>query len=275
MSIPFTLLAVYAHPDDEAFGAAGTLATITDRGGHVTLVCATRGEVGQISDPALSTADNLGNVREGELRAAMAHVGVVDIRFLGFRDSGMAGTPENDDPRAFVRASAADVERTLLQVLREVRPEVVLTFGPDGIYGHPDHLMISRIATAAFETFASESSQQRALYYNAVPKSRIQEMAKRPNGPFQNVSPDALAAYGTDDELITTVIDVSGQFERKVAAIRAHRTQITADSPWAGTSLDDVREFARFERFRLVERVNSDSGRDPLLEFTAPARQPA
>src|SRR3954462_9366275 len=99
------LLAIFAHPDDEGMGSAGTFAAVTDSGGNVTLVCATRGEAGQIPEPALATPETLGAVREQELRAAMAALNVFDIRFLGFRDSGMKGTVDNDNPRAFVNAS--------------------------------------------------------------------------------------------------------------------------------------------------------------------------
>ncbi len=269
MTNNFHLLAIYAHPDDEAFGASGTFATVTDRGGTVTLVCATRGEAGEISDPAFATAENLGEVREQELRDAMALLNVSDVRLLGFRDSGMAGTAGNGREDAFVNADPADVVSRLVDIMREVPPHVVLTFGPDGVYGHPDHLKIHAAATSALEIYAPATEVKPALYYNAVPKSRIREMAKRPNGPFKNVSADELGSYGTPDELITTQIDVSHQFERKLAAILAHRTQIAAGGPWSGPE-HDVRELTRVERFRLAMPSESESGVDPLFEFCQP-----
>ena len=103
------LLAIFAHPDDEAFGTGGTLACYAATGAEVTLVCATRGEVGEIADPSYATRETLGQVREGELRCAAETVGVREVIFLGYRDSGMAGTAENRDPRAFVNAPAEEV----------------------------------------------------------------------------------------------------------------------------------------------------------------------
>jgi N-acetyl-1-D-myo-inositol-2-amino-2-deoxy-alpha-D-glucopyranoside deacetylase len=151
------LLVLFAHPDDEAFGSAGSFAYLADRGATVTLIDATRGEEGEISDPMLATPQNLGEVREKELRTAMAQVGVTDVRFLDYRDSGMAGTEENKNPRAFMNANPADVAAHLREVIDELKPDAVLTFGPDGVYGHPDHKMISRTATAAVLTATWET----------------------------------------------------------------------------------------------------------------------
>lgn len=268
------LLAIYAHPDDEAFGAAGTFATFTDLGGEVTLVCATRGEVGEISDPALAMPETLGSVREVELRGAMAHVGVSDIRFLGYRDSGMAGTAENQAPDNFINASDEEVVETLVTIMREVEPDIVLTFGPDGIYGHPDHIKAYRTATQATVRYAESSGGDGpALYYNAVPRERIQTMAQqRESGPFVNMTPAQIAQLGTPEELITTVLDVSSQFERKMAAIFAHRTQIGPDGPWSDLPADQVRSFLSTERFRLTQQPWSRAGEDPLLEMAAAAK---
>ncbi len=263
------LLAIYAHPDDEAFGAAGTFASITDRGGNVTLVCATRGEAGEISDASLSTHETLGEVREAELHAAMRLVNVSDIRFLNYRDSGMAGTPENDDPRSFIRADHATVTRQILSILDETNPDAVVTFGADGIYGHPDHIKAHEVATAAVDAFATTVDSSPYLYYNTVPRERIIAMAKRPNGPFAGMTDEQLSAFGTPSDLITTVIDVSDHFERKMAAIRAHRTQVGSDGPWAEMDPEEVRELMRFERFRLVANPRTSSGTDLLAQFVS------
>lgn len=272
MSRPGRLLAIYAHPDDEAFGAAGTFATFTDRGGRVTLVCATRGEVGEISDPAFAMPETLGSVREVELRGAMVHVGVTDIRFLGYRDSGMAGTAENQAPDNFINAGDADVVEVLVAIMREVEPDIVLSFGPDGVYGHPDHIKAYQTATEATARYGeSNGGVGPALYYNAVPRERIQAMAQRESGPFVNMTPEQLAQLGTPEELITTVLDVSSQYERKMAAILAHRTQISPEGPWSDLPADQVRSFLTAERFRLTRQPWSRDGEDPLLEIVGVA----
>jgi N-acetyl-1-D-myo-inositol-2-amino-2-deoxy-alpha-D-glucopyranoside deacetylase len=275
MAGPGKLLAIYAHPDDEASTAAGTFAAFADRGGQVTLICATRGEVGEISDPALATPETLGSVREGELISAMSHVGVTDVRFLDYRDSGMAGTAENDDPRAFVQADDAEVVGRLLEIMREIDPDIVLTFGEDGVYGHPDHLKIHRDATAAVRAFANESGDSGpALYYTAIPRERIQAMAQRNPGAFVQMTPEEIANLGTPSELITTEIDVSDQYDRKRAALFSHVTQISPQGPWRELPPETIREYMSVERFRLVKGAGNDTRVDPLLEAlgTSPER---
>jgi len=266
------LLAVYAHPDDEAFTTGGTFANFTDRGGQITLVCATRGEAGEISDPLLAMPATLGSVREVELRGAMRHVGVSDIRFLGYRDSGMLGTPDNDDPRAFVNADDAVLLGQLLEILRETEPEIVLTFGEDALYGHPDHVKAHHAATAAVIAYSAErGGEGPALYYNAVPRERMQEMAKRTTGPFVDMTPEQLAQLGTPEALITTRIDVSAQYDRKMAALLAHRTQFGPRGPLNEFPPEAVREWLSTERFRHIPTGGPHDGRDPLALFAGVA----
>jgi LmbE family N-acetylglucosaminyl deacetylase len=148
----------------------------------------------------------------------------------------------------------------------------VLTFGPDGIYGHPDHIKAHQSATLATIRFAENNGGVGpALYYNAVSRERIQEMAKRESGPFVNMTPEQIAQLGTPDELITTVLDVAPQFERKLAAILAHRTQIGPDGPWSDLPADQVREFLSTERFRLTTQSWSRDGEDPLRDIVRAA----
>jgi N-acetyl-1-D-myo-inositol-2-amino-2-deoxy-alpha-D-glucopyranoside deacetylase len=174
---------------------------------------------------------------------------------------------------AFIQADDTKIQARLLAIMREINPTVLLTFGADGVYGHPDHLKIHAAATSAAELLAREADAPPALYYNAVPKSRIAEMAKRPNGPFKNATDEQIATYGTPDELITTLIDISTQFERKMRAIRSHRTQIAADGPWGDRPESELRELLQFERFRLVELVDRDPGIDPLRDFCSLASE--
>jgi N-acetyl-1-D-myo-inositol-2-amino-2-deoxy-alpha-D-glucopyranoside deacetylase len=266
MSSPKRLLAIYAHPDDESFTSGGIFAMFDQRGGEVTLVCATRGEAGDISDPSLSDRDLLGTYREGELRAAMSHVGVTDIRFLDYRDSGMAGSVDNDRPDAFVNADETRLVGELLAVIREIEPDFVFTFGEDGFYGHPDHVKIHHAVTHAVAAYIAESpASEPALYHNALSRNRIREMSKRSTGPFADMTPEQLDQLGTPDELITTVIDVSGQYDRKFAALLAHRTQFGIDGPLSDVPADTRREMIGMERLRLVS--GAPAGADPLAEY--------
>ncbi|MGI9253222.1 MAG: PIG-L deacetylase family protein, partial [Thermomicrobiales bacterium] len=148
---PRPILLVFSHPDDETFSSAGVMAEAVSRGTPVTLICMTRGEAGESSIPGLDAPEVLGAVRERELRDAMSELGVTDVRFMEYRDSGMPGSPATADPRALVNADPDVVVDQLVVTIRALRPAAVMTFGPDGIYGHDDHLVSHRTAAAAVE----------------------------------------------------------------------------------------------------------------------------
>ena len=278
------LLIVLAHPDDEAFGLAGTIHLLRARGVPVTLITATRGEAGEILVPELANRDSLGAVREKELRDAMALAGVDDIRLLGYRDSGMAGTPENDDPRSLVRAPAGEVVSMIAMTIRDVRPAAVITFGADGIYGHPDHIAIHHHATAAVALAADEGApvglgepwRVASLYYNALPRERVQRMAQRADGPFRSLSAEELANLGTPAREITVTMPVADVVETKERVIRLHRTQIDPRGPFAGLDREQVRLIMSWEFLRRVDLPWSPAGnpaQDPIAELLA-SRQP-
>lgn len=236
MSRARTLLVALAHPDDETFGVGGVMARAVDEGHRVVIVCATRGEAGEIADPSLATPDTLGEVREQELRAAARALGVHDVRFLAYRDSGMAGTPENEDPRSLVKADPATILRQLVRLVRDVRPDVVVTFEPGGIYGHPDHIAISRHATSAVEAAADgrrwpDDGPVHAvarLYHLAFPKSVLLDMRRTAeDAGVQWGLADAIQIdQAIDDADIAATIDVMPWIERKRAAVAAHATQL-------------------------------------------------
>lgn len=231
-----TLLVALAHPDDETFGVGGVMARAVDEGHRVVIVCATRGEAGEIADPSLATPETLGQVREGELRGAARALGVEEIRFLGYRDSGMAGTPENQHPAALVNADPEDVVARLARIVREVRPDVVVTFEPGGIYGHPDHIAISRGATAAVEAAADPARspesgaphEVRRLYHVVFPKSALRRFkeAAQAAGESWGLADAMRIEEAIDDADIDAAIDVRPWVERKKAAIAAHATQL-------------------------------------------------
>jgi len=218
------LLLVHAHPDDESIYTGATMAAYAAAGAQVTLVTCTLGELGEVIPPSLAhLADGdgarLGEYRIGELAAACAALGVTDHRYLGgpgrWRDSGMMGTEGNDDPRCFWRADVDQAARALLDVFAEVRPQVVVTYDADGAYGHPDHIQAHRVAWRACELAGPDLPDGPAKFY-------------------------ATAALGTGPEQVTTEIDAGAWFGQKLAAMRAHATQITVDPPFFALS-DGVR----------------------------------
>src|SRR5918996_3701418 len=187
----FRLLACFAHPDDEAFPAGGALASHAARGISVRLVTATLGEEGEIRQPGLATPETLAAVRREELACSARTLGIAEHEVLDYRDSGMAGTPSNQHPAAFINAPAQPVVERLVEEIRRYQPQVVLTFEPGGLYGHPDHIAISRHTTAAFHQAADpgafpqqlsgglEPYQPQRLFYSARPKGFRMEMARK------------------------------------------------------------------------------------------------
>ncbi len=209
------LLLVHAHPDDESIGTGATMARYAAQGARVTLVTCTLGELGEIIPPSLAhlaaaREDRLGPYRIGELDAACAALGVTDHRFLGgpgrWRDSGMMGTAGNDDPRCFWRADLDEAARALLDVIAEVRPQVLVTYDANGYYGHPDHIQAHRVAWRACELAC-------------------------PDGPAK-----FYATAAPDSPAVSTEIDAAAWYGRKLAALRAHATQVTVTEPFFALS---------------------------------------
>ena len=173
-----TILAVLAHPDDESFGMGGTLALYAQKGYDVHLVCATLGEAGTVDDEYLQNYDNISELREAELRCATQSLGLTNLYLLGYRDSGMPGTPENKHQNALINHSVEEVAGKVVKFMREIKPDIVLTFDPIGGYRHPDHIHIQKATTLAFEkaddaSFYPEAGspfKPRALYYHLFPR---------------------------------------------------------------------------------------------------------
>lgn len=234
------LLAIFAHPDDETFGVGGTMAHYAARGVPVTMVSATRGEVGEIAPGTDATPETLGEFREQELRDAMAILGVTDVRFLGFRDSGMHGTTENDNPRAYINADAEAVVGAIVRIIRERRPDVIVTWDASGGYGHPDHIAVHEHATAAFEAaadpsrFPDEGDPWRTpwLYYNAIPVDQFLELLAEMNQGEQPSFSEDERMNSLPRVTPNCVIDVNAHFAEKERALMMHRTQISDIEPF-------------------------------------------
>jgi len=232
-----SLLAVFAHPDDEAFGTGGTLARYAAAGVETTLVCATRGEAGEIAEGVDATPETLGEVREAELRCAAETMGVQELIFLDYCDSGMAGTEVNQDPTSFINAPAEVVVPQLVSIIRRIRPEIVITFEPNGGYGHPDHIAIHKHTVAAFHAAADGQRypelgpawQASRLYYTAIPRSFFRQMLEELKAQGGDESEYAWleegGGGGWPDEAVTAVIDVASTVEAKWSALNCHRTQ--------------------------------------------------
>jgi mycothiol S-conjugate amidase len=257
------ILAAYGHPDDEG-QVTGTMARFLQHGSQVTLVCATRGEVGEISDPQFGTPETLGYVRELELRASMAQIGLRDVRFLPFRDSGMAGTPENEDERCLHRQPAETVVGHMVQVIRDTRPHLVFTWDPNGGYGHPDHIAIHKHTLTAFEAAGNPAAfpesgaawQPRRLYWGAFTMKRFAsvflELEKRGllPAPMEAERKERfLKAMDEPDPPISLVHDTRDLVDLKRAAAGMHRSQFGENSIFARIPEEFRDKFYGEERF--------------------------
>ena len=234
------LLAIFPHPDDETFTAAGVMAAAVARGVPVTVISATRGEAGESAIPGLDDPRRLGEVREQELRVAMRHLGVTDVRFLGYHDSGMVGAAEALHPKAFVRAPIEEAAAELAAQIRDLRPATIITFGPEGMYGHPDHLHMHHVVlrALALAADASHASQDRtapwqtpALYFGTIPREELQNILDRPGSPLAFLPPGARDNLGTPLAEITHTVDITPWSDAKRAAIAAHVTQTGEGGP--------------------------------------------
>lgn len=263
------LMTIYAHPDDESFSCAGTMARATRLGYPVAVVCATRGEEGQIADPALASPDNLGQVREQELRTSMAAVGVRDVIFLDYIDGHLA---EADHDEALGKVVAQ---------IRHFRPDVVLTFDPKGGYGHVDHMAIHRLAVEGVAAaadparFAEQLSQGarphrvRKVYYSAFPRERMAQMRDEARARGEDFMPGGDEATIPIEEMgfpmaeIRTFVTLNDdEFAAKLAAVSAHKTQLPADTPWAQATPEQLRSFMGTETFVLAQPPISDGDYD-------------
>jgi N-acetyl-1-D-myo-inositol-2-amino-2-deoxy-alpha-D-glucopyranoside deacetylase len=275
------LLLVHAHPDDESINNGATMARYAAEGATVTLVTCTSGEEGEVLVPELEhlaadADDALGPHREGELAAAMEALGVRDHRFLGgagrYRDSGMMGTPANDRAECFWRADLTQASTLLAQIVREVRPQVVVTYDEFGGYGHPDHIQAHRVATYGVALAAAESYRTDLgpawivpkVYWNAMPRSFIAdgiERMKQAGTDFFGVESVDDLPFVVPDSAVSAAIDGTGFVEQKLDAMRAHATQIAVDGPFFALSNHVGLEAWSKEFYRLA--AGQPGHRDP------------
>ncbi|MSW03385.1 MAG: N-acetyl-1-D-myo-inositol-2-amino-2-deoxy-alpha-D-glucopyranoside deacetylase [Actinobacteria bacterium] len=238
----YRILLVHAHPDDETINNGATMALYAARGAQITLVTCTRGEEGEVlvaglSHLASSQEDGLGAHREIELKNAMIALGVSDHRFLGnFRDSGMMGSESNNRPDVFWQADLDSAAALLVKVIDEVKPHIMITYDEIGGYGHPDHIKAHLVAMRASE-LSSWSIQK--IYWNTMPKSVIAagiKAMKEVGSDFFGTDNVDDIPFAKDDSFVTTLIDGNEYVDAKMAAMRAHETQIALDGPFFALS---------------------------------------
>jgi N-acetyl-1-D-myo-inositol-2-amino-2-deoxy-alpha-D-glucopyranoside deacetylase len=262
------IILVHAHPDDETINNGATMAKYAAGGAGVTLITCTRGEEGEVLVPGLAhlasgDQDQLGTHREGELSLAMKELGITDFRFLGaplikFRDSGMMGTEPNNNPDVFWQANIETASQYLVEIIEEVKPHIMITYDEFGGYGHPDHIQAHRIAMRASEV---ANWQIQKIYWNTMPKSVLaQGIAK-----MKEIGSDFFGAetvddlpFAKDDSLVTTLVDGSKFVDSKLAAMKAHETQIALDGPFFALSNNLGLQIWGDEYYTLVKGEKSE-----------------
>ena len=243
------LLLVHAHPDDETINNGVTMAKYAKDGAQVTLVTCTRGEEGEVlvaelANLASDKDDKLGEHREVELKDAMAHLGIADFRFLGapnkkWRDSGMMGTPQNDRTDVFWQSDLEESANELVKIILEIKPQVLITYDEFGGYGHPDHIKAHRVAMRAAEIAETNGWKIEKIYWNTMPRSVIQmgiEKMKEVGSDFFGAESVDDLPFAKPDELVTSVVHASEFVPQKLAAMKAHATQIAVDGPFFALS---------------------------------------
>ncbi len=260
------LLTVHAHPDDESSKGAGTVARYHAQGVHTVLVCCTGGEAGDILNPAMDrpeVRERLHEVRMEELDRAASIIGYDELVMLGYRDSGMPGTPENEDHRSFAQAPLEEAVGRLVTVIRRVRPQVILTYSDDQQgYPHPDHIRVHDISVAAFEAAGDPSAypsagpawQPAKLYYTIWSRRRILAMHEKflelgLESPFDS----KWFERPSQEDRTTTRIDISGYTAARDEALLAHATQVDPTSKfWFGLPPEVARTVYPYEEYVLA-----------------------
>ena len=266
-----TLLAVFAHPDDESFGPGGTLAKYGAEGIAVHLICATMGEAGESDPTDMGGCDDLACRREQELRCAVSILGLTELHLLGYRDSGMAGSLANQHPRALVQADPDALAEQIADLMRRLRPQVVLTFDPFGGYGHPDHIAMHTATITAFERLP-ESERPQKLYFTTLPRTTLRWAVRLM--PLFGVNPEAigknqdinLRAVLEHELPVTTRVDIGDYYEIKQQAGACHASQLSGPGSfwgrlprWLVRQLQSTEAFHRaVPPFRRSERVERD-----------------
>ena len=274
-----TILAFHAHPDDESVSTGVTLAKYADEGHRVVVVTATDGSAGEIHnyENPEELFPKLAEMRKEELEKSLDALGVKEFEWLGYKDSGMMGTEENNDPDCFRRQDYFGPVGKLVTEIRKYKPDVLITYDPFGGYGHPDHIQTHRVGTAAFfaagdvDKFPLKDGEEvwipERLYFNAWSKSRIQ--ARRTQmyeaGILTEDEFNAFNPIGSDNEDIDVEIDGTKYIEHKINSMKAHRSQFKDD--WWGFNIpvEFQKDFLGYENYILAFNRGSWSSESELV----------
>jgi len=230
-----TLVTFHAHPDDEAITCGGTMAMAAEAGHRVVLVTATAGECGEVPDGVLAPGETLGARRQKELADAAAILGVARLELLGYRDSGMIGTKENEDPHCFWQTPVDEAAARLARILAEERPDVFTVYDEHGAYGHPDHIQVHRVGVRAAEMAAVGRVYEVTINRDHFRRllARAEEIGFRDVDDLPDME-DVGDQMGLPEELLTTAVDVSTHLAVKRRAMAAHASQIAENSFFLG-----------------------------------------
>lgn len=248
--MPQTLVAFHAHPDDESIATGGVIAQAADAGHRVVLVVATRGELGTAGPSELPAGPELAAQRTIETERAAEILGVGRVEFLGYHDSGMAGTETNDAPGSFWSADVDEAAARLAAILDDERADVLTTYDERGVYDHPDHIQVHRVGLRAAELAATTPR----VYESTIDSAYLRELMEHatdlvPGGlPPELPDPPSLD-LGVDPARITTTVDVSDVVDRKRAALAAHASQVDETSFFLAMPLEVFRTAFRYEWF--------------------------
>lgn len=224
-----TLVTFHAHPDDECISTGGVMRKAADEGHRVVLVVATRGEHGEVADGFLADDEQLWQRRVVETQASAEILGVQRVEFLGYVDSGMMGTPTNDEPGSFWTASVDEAAARLAKILREENADVLTCYDDNGGYGHPDHIQVNRVGMRAAELAGTERVYQATMNRDHMMRGRAMMAEEAPDG-IELPDFDDEPNFGKPESVITAAVDVSKYLEPKRAAMRAHASQISEQS---------------------------------------------
>jgi mycothiol S-conjugate amidase len=270
---PLCLLAVHAHPDDEASKGAGTVAKYTDAGIRCVLVCCTGGEAGDILNPSADTPEvraSLAEIRTAELRASVEAIGYDALHMLGYHDSGMPDTDTNARPDNFANAPLDEAVGRLVRVIRAERPQVIVTYAEDReFYPHPDHIRVHEVSVPAFDAAgdpdrypdAGEAWQPSKLYYMGWSRRRVQALHEAHlrlghESPFERWFE---RDFPDHDDRFTTHVDVGDYLDRRRAALLAHRTQVDPEGFWMRLPDEVVRDTFPWEEYVLARSLVSSA----------------
>ncbi len=248
------VLAIFAHPDDESIVAGGTLKACSESGLETIVISLTRGEQGLIAYPNLATRETLATVRESELRTACEKLGVTTVECFAYPDGSLAWS------------DTGEIENVLSGRIKHWQPQIIITFGADGFYWHPDHIAVHELTKLAVSSLGNKDFSP-SVYYAAYPEGRMSELAQELKSRGRNFNAWGLTpgAFGVAAATITTCLDVRQYLNVKLEALNCHRTQFAEDNTFVSLPPDLAEEFLGREYF--ITDVSANDGRDILAEI--------